>query len=186
MSKPVVNFCPRCGSPTEKKVPEGDNLTRDVCLSCRTIHYQNPKVIVGCIPVWEDKILMCRRAIEPRKGLWTFPCGFMENDESVEEGALRETREEANAEAEILHLHSVYSVPHIGQVYVVFLARLLNLDFHPGPESLETVLQGKNEILWDEIAFSSVLFSLRKYFDDTDRNQGPVYLGNYVKKARLT
>ena len=120
-----VKFCSQCGAPVELRIPEGDTLPRFVCGACQTIHYQNPRMIVGCIPEWEDKILLCRRAIEPRHGLWTVPAGFMENGETTFQGAARETLEEANARVEVGQLYALYNIPHINQVYILFRARLL-------------------------------------------------------------
>jgi ADP-ribose pyrophosphatase YjhB (NUDIX family) len=137
-----------------------------VCSDCGTIHYQNPKMVVGCIPEWEDKVLLCRRAIEPKHGLWTLPAGFMENGETTLEGAARETWEEAGARIEMGGLYTLYNLPHINQVYLMFRARLLDLDFKPGIESLETRLFTEAEIPWDEIAFRTVRTTLEQYFDD--------------------
>ncbi len=175
-----MKFCSNCGArlPEEKEIPPGDNLPRHICGSCGTIHYQNPRIIVGCIPVWEHRILMCRRAIEPRKGFWTIPAGFMENQETLEVGAQRECMEEANAEVDIGAVHTVYSIPHINQVYIIFLSKLKNLDFSPGPESLETVLMEASEIPWDEIAFSSIKFTLHNYFHGSE-DSGRAYIGSY-------
>ncbi len=125
----LITFCSSCGAQVAHRVPEGDNHTRAVCDSCGTIHYQNPKIVVGCIPVYGDRILICKRAIEPRHGLWTRPAGFMENNESASEGAAREALEEANARVEIEDLYTVYSIPNISQVYMMFRAKLLDLDF---------------------------------------------------------
>ncbi len=161
-----MKFCSVCGSEVVLKIPEGDSLTRHVCESCGTIHYQNPKVIVGTITIWEKKILLCKRAIEPRKGYWTLPAGFLENRETVEEGAARETEEEANAKIKIIKLHSVYSIPHISQIYMFFLADLLDGKFSTSPESEEVKLFSHDEIPWDDIAFASVTFALKKYTED--------------------
>lgn len=162
-----MNYCSTCGSgDLQFRVPVGDSLPRFVCGSCGSIHYLNPKIIVGSIPVWEDKILLCRRAIEPRYGMWTLPCGYMENGETIEDGAIRETAEEANAKIKIRNLQSVYSIPHINQVYMVFLSDLVDLDFFPGEESLEVELFREEEIPWNEIAFTAVQFSLENFFAD--------------------
>lgn len=163
-----MNYCSSCGSVVEKKIPDGDQLPRFVCTVCEIIHYENPKIIVGCMPVWEDQILLCKRAIEPRYGYWTIPAGFMENGEIAEEGAIRETMEEAGAHVEILRLSSVYSIPHINQVYLMYLARLVSLDFDPGPESLEVDLFRPEEIPWAEIAFPAVHFALTKYLENRE------------------
>ncbi|EHQ07180.1 NUDIX hydrolase [Leptonema illini] len=173
-----MKYCSICGGPLEVRVPDGDTMERYVCPSCGEIHYQNPRMIVGCLPVWNEKILLCKRAIEPRYGKWTIPAGFMELGERVEEGAMRETHEEANARVEILRLQTVYSIPHINQVYLLFLARLLDLDFHPGTETLETRLFLHDEIPWDEIAFSAVQFSLHSYLEDVARpDQATTHVG---------
>jgi len=161
-----INYCPSCGARTATLIPQGDNLPRAVCESCGSIHYQNPKIVVGCIPIWEDKVLLCRRAIEPRHGLWTLPAGFMENSESVTAGAMREALEEANAIVEIEDLYTVYSIPHISQVYMMFRARLLNLNFSPGSESLEVKLVAEADIPWDQIAFVMVRNTLKHFYAD--------------------
>ena len=130
------------------------------------MHYQNPKMIVGAIPEWKGKILLCRRAIEPRQGLWTLPAGFMENGETIAEAAARETLEEANAQVSIGDLYSLYNLPYINQVHLLFRARLLNLDFSPGAESLEVRLYSEEDIPWDTLAFRAVRFTLQHYFAD--------------------
>ena len=161
-----MNFCSHCGCSVVIRTPDGDHLPRHICASCGTIHYQNPKMVVGCIPEWEDKILLCRRAIEPKYGLWTLPAGFMENGETTLEGAARETWEEAGARIEIGSLYTLFNLPHINQVYLMFRARLLDLDYQSGVESLETRLFSEAEIPWDEIAFHTVRATLELYFQD--------------------
>ena len=142
-----MNFCSHCGSDRiEFRVPDGDSLPRNVCAACGTIHYRNPKVVVGCLPIWEGRVLLCKRAIEPRHGLWTLPAGFLENGESLEAGALRETEEEAHARVEIDALYTVISLPQIEQIYMMFRARLLDLGFGPGPESLDVRLYDEADI----------------------------------------
>ena len=161
-----MKFCSLCGASVELRQPLDDNRTRYVCISCGEVHYQNPKLIVGSIPVWEDRILLCRRAIEPRHGLWTLPAGFMENGETTTEAAARETLEEANARVSIGELYSLYNLPYINQVYLLFRARLLNQDFSPGVESLEVRLFSEEDIPWDSLAFRPVRLTLEHYFAD--------------------
>lgn len=170
-----MNFCNQCGGPVTLRIPPGDNLPRHVCDRCGAIHYLNPRLVVGALVEWEGSILMCRRAIEPRYGKWTLPAGFMENGESIEQAAARETFEEAGARIEIGPLFSVISVPHIDQVHVVHRARLLDLDFAPGDESLETVLMAEQEIPWDEIAFHTISLTLKLYFGDRARGRFQVH-----------
>lgn len=161
-----MNYCSACSAPVSLRVPTGDALPRHVCDRCGTIHYQNPKLVVGCIPEWEDRILLCRRAIEPRRGLWTVPAGFMENGETTMAGAARETLEEACARVEVLDLYALYNIPHISQVYVLFRARLLDLDFAAGEESLEVRLFAEAEMPWADLAFATVRNTLTHYWDD--------------------
>lgn len=162
----MIRYCNQCGSPTTLRIPEGDSLPRAVCDACGHIQYENPKIVVGSIPVYGDRILLCKRAIEPRYGLWTLPAGFMENEETVQEGAAREALEEANARVEIGELYTLYSLPHISQVYMMFLARLVDPDVSPGVESLEVKLATEDEIPWDTLAFTMVRLTLRHYFED--------------------
>lgn len=161
-----MKFCSQCAAPLVRRVPEGDSLLRYVCPTCGMIHYTNPKVVVGCIPQWEDRILLCRRAIEPRKGLWTLPAGFLEDNETTLEGAARETLEEASARVEVADLYALFNLPHVNQVYLMFRARLLDLDYGPGPESLEVALYDEARIPWEGIAFPVIEQTLRLYFAD--------------------
>jgi len=172
-----MNFCSACGAPVEQRVPGGDSLPRHICTSCGIIHYENPKMVVGCIPEWENGILLCRRAIEPRIGLWTVPAGFMENGETTVEGAVRETLEEANAKIEVLGLYALFNIPHINQVYMLFRARLLDLDFSAGAETLETRLFNEDEIPWNEIAFVTVRRTLKHYFNDRRTGEFRFHMG---------
>lgn len=165
-----MKFCSNCGAAVSLRTPPGDNLPRHMCDECGSIHYVNPKVVVGAIPEWEDRILLCRRAIEPRRGFWTLPSGFMENDETTAAGAARETLEEACARIAVDDLFTLINVPHISQVHMVYRARLLDLDFAAGEESLEVALFSEHEIPWDEIAFRTIALSLHHYFED--RRQG--------------
>lgn len=162
----MIKFCSACGTSTTDRIPDGDNRLRAVCDACGHIQYLNPKIVAGCLPVWGDRILICKRAIEPRYGTWTLPAGFMENGESVAEGAAREAMEEANARVEITDLYTVYSIPHISQVYMMFLAKLLDPDVSAGTESLEVKLVTEDEIPWDQLAFTMVRRTLRHYLED--------------------
>ena len=164
--KSLINFCNSCGAAVVHRIPEGDSLSRAVCDACGTIHYQNPKIVVGCLPVLGDRILICKRAIEPRYGLWTLPAGFMENEESASEGAAREAMEEANAKVEIEDLYTVYSIPHISQVYMMFRAKLVDPNVSPGIESLEVKLVTEDEIPWDQLAFAMVKRTLKHFLED--------------------
>lgn len=165
-----MKYCSNCGSRVVQRVPPGDNLPRYLCDECGEIHYQNPKLIVGCIPEWEGRLMLCRRAIEPRYGYWTLPAGFMENGESTAAGAQRETREEAGARIEIGAPFSMISVPHVNQVHVFFRARLVDNDFSPGEESLEVALFDEAAIPWSDIAFRTVEMTLRYWLADRKDN----------------
>ena len=183
-----MKFCSQCGSTVELRIPEGDNLPRFVCNACDTIHYENPKIVAGCIPEWENQILLCKRAIEPRRGLWTLPAGFMENNETTAEAALRETLEEAKAQAEIIDLYALFNIPHISQVYLMFRARLLNLDFGPGAESLEVQLFHEHEIPWEDLAFPVIHETLKRYYAERKQQQDTLQIGNIrpTKTYKLT
>ena len=161
-----MNYCSQCGSPVTSRIPPGDDRPRHMCDACGTIFYSNPKIVAGCIPQWGEQLLLCRRAIEPRSGLWTLPAGFMENGESTAEAAARETLEEANARVEMGPLFAYLNIPALSQVYVIFLARLMDLDFSAGAESLEVRLFHEHEIPWQELAFPSIERALRFYFED--------------------
>jgi len=161
-----INYCPLCSGPIRQAVPEGDDRARHVCEACGTIHYQNPKVIAGCIPVHGNQVLLCKRAIEPRLGYWTLPAGFMELGETLAEAAGREAREEANVVVELEQLFTVFSLPHISQVYAFFLGTMPEPNFSPGEESLEVRLFHEDEIPWDDLAFETVRRSLRLFFAD--------------------
>jgi ADP-ribose pyrophosphatase YjhB (NUDIX family) len=163
---PAINYCSNCGSSVSYRVPSGDSLPRHVCDACGSIHYRNPRLVVGALPVWEDKVLLCRRAIEPRREMWTLPAGFMENGETVAQAALRETREEANANISLGEMFTLLSVPHISQVHVVYRATLMDLDFSAGEETLDVRLFSEEHIPWDDIAFRTMALTLRHYFDD--------------------
>jgi ADP-ribose pyrophosphatase YjhB (NUDIX family) len=174
----AMKYCSQCGSPVRVGVPPGDNLPRFVCDNCDTIHYQNPKIVAGCIPEWEDRILLCRRAIEPRYGLWTLPAGFMENGETTTQAAARETLEEANARVAVGELFTLYSLPHISQVYMMFRGTMLDLDYQPGSESLEVKLFRESEIPWDELAFPTIRETLKHYFRDREAGTYQFHVGD--------
>ena len=165
-----MKFCPNCAAPVAQRVPPGDSVPRYLCDACGSIHYQNPKMVLGCLPEWEGRLLLCRRAIEPRYGYWTLPAGFMENGESADQGAARETLEEAGARVELLAPFSMISVPYVNQVHVFFRARLLDLEFKPGDESLEVVLFEESRVPWKDIAFRTVGLTLKHWFADRARN----------------
>jgi ADP-ribose pyrophosphatase YjhB (NUDIX family) len=173
-----MQYCSQCGAGVRITVPEGDNVPRHVCIDCGTIHYQNPKIVVGCIPEWEDRLLLCRRAIEPRRGLWTLPAGFMENGETLQQGAARETYEEAEARVAVGGLYALFNLPHINQVYMLFRARLLAPEFGPGSESLETRLITEAEVPWEEIAFPVIQQTLMLYFRDRAAGHFPLRSGS--------
>jgi ADP-ribose pyrophosphatase YjhB (NUDIX family) len=161
-----MKFCSNCASPVVKRVPPGDSLPRWVCDACGEIHYQNPKIVVGTVPEWEGRLLLCRRAIEPRYGYWTLPAGFMENDETVADAARRETEEEAGARIELIEPFAMLSVPHVNQVHVFYRAKLLDLEFKPGEESLEVALFEEAGVPWMDIAFRTVGLALKHWFAD--------------------
>jgi ADP-ribose pyrophosphatase YjhB (NUDIX family) len=164
-----MKFCANCGAAVVKRVPPGDTLPRWVCDACGEIHYQNPKLVVGTVPEHEGRLLLCRRAIEPRYGYWTLPAGFMENGETVLQAALRETLEEAGAYVEVSAPFSMISVPYVNQVHVFYLARLRSLEFKPGEETLEVGMFSEAEIPWEQVAFRTVAATLRHWFADHKR-----------------
>ncbi|MEM1221088.1 MAG: NUDIX hydrolase [Bacteroidota bacterium] len=175
-----MNYCSKCGSSDiGLQVPTGDNRPRYVCNNCGTIHYTNPNIIAGCLPIWEDKVLLCSRAIEPRLGYWNVPSGFLENGETVEEGAVREVWEEAEAKVQILNLHAVFSLPQVNQVYIHYLGELIDGKFGVGEESLESQLFSEEEIPWKEIAFNSSIFTLKRYFEDRRKGLHVAHQGFY-------
>jgi ADP-ribose pyrophosphatase YjhB (NUDIX family) len=176
-----MKFCNNCGELVALRIPPGDTHVRHVCDACGTIHYQNPKIVAGCLPVWEDKVLLCRRAIEPRYGLWTLPAGFMEKGETTLEAAMRETLEEARAKVEIDGLCTLFNLPHIDQVYVLYRGRLLDLDYAPGEETLEARLFSEAEIPWQQIAFRVIQETLKLYFADRESGRYRTHTGDIVR-----
>lgn len=183
-----MKFCSECGLPITLKIPPDDNRPRFVCESCRVVHYQNPKLVVGSIPVWseggETKILLCRRAIEPRYGYWTLPAGFMENGETTSQGALRETQEEAGANIELHELFSMLNVPHVDQVHLFYRATLLDLNYSAGSESLEVSLFTEKEIPWDQIAFLTSYYTLKSFLAEPTKPV-PLYCYDIFKPADI-
>lgn len=179
-----MKYCSACGAEVRLEVPQGDNRPRYVCPACGTIHYQNPNIVAGCIPFWEDQVLLCRRAIEPKYGLWTLPAGFMENDETAIEAAIRETVEEAGARLQKPRLYTVFSLPHVNQVYMMYRAQLADLDFEPGSESLEAAMYQQHQVPWGEMAFAVIEHTLRLYYEDYARGEFAVHHGD-VRRIQL-
>lgn len=171
-----MKFCSQCATPVIQKIPEGDNRVRFVCPQCEMVHYQNPKVVTGCLVTYQDKVLLCRRAIEPRYGLWTVPAGFMENAETLEAAARRETLEEAETTVEQIQLYAIFSLANISQVYVLFKGMMQEpIQFGAGVESLEVRLFSEDEIPWDNLAFPIVHKVLQYYFQDRQYHHFPVH-----------
>ena len=161
-----IKHCMCCGTAVAYQQPAGDNRERAVCPACGHVHYENPLNVVGTVPVWQDKVLLCRRAIEPRHGKWTLPAGFMELAETTAEGALRETLEEAGVQVQMQPLFAVVNVQRVGQVHLFYRARLLAAEWNPGEETLEAALFGEADIPWDELAFHTVKACLELFFAD--------------------
>ena len=178
-----MKFCNQCGAEVIGKIPAGENRLRYVCISCEEIHYQNPKIVAGCIPEYEGKVLLCKRAIEPRYGYWTLPAGFMELEETSVEAALRETLEEANARVTVSELYTVFNLPYVSQVYMIYRSQLLDLDFSAGEESLEVRLFAENEIPWDDIAFTTIKYTLKFFFQDQLNNNFCLHTGDIINQA---
>lgn len=176
-----MKFCSECSAPVVLKIPQGDTFPRFVCDNCQTIHYQNPKIITGCLASWEEKILLCKRAIEPRYGLWTFPAGFLENHETTQQGAVRETMEEALAEVTDLKLFGVFNIPHISQVYMMFIARVEDGQCAPGAESLEAQWFDEANIPWEQLAFPVIHECLQLYFADRKQQNSSVHFGDITR-----
>lgn len=168
-----IKFCTACGSPTHQIIPKDDDHMRAVCTSCSEIHYSNPKVVVGCIPEYKGKLLLAKRNIEPRKGKWTLPAGFLENGESVQDGALRETLEETQATARIIDPYRLFNIVFVDQIYLMFRAEMTSGTFGPTTESIEVGLFDESEIPWDEIAFEVIKQTLQHYFEDQKRGTFP-------------
>ena len=180
-----MRFCSQCGTELVERIPEGEDRLRSVCPACHFVHYVNPKLVVGCLVEEQGQILLCKRAIEPQRGLWTLPAGFLEIDEGTAEGAVRETWEEARAEVEVTGLHAHLDIPHIGQAYVLFHARFRRPGYGAGPESLEVEMVPLEAIPWEEIAFPVIRLSLELYVEDRRRAQPHVHHGIVRKNAAL-
>lgn len=166
-----MNYCSACGKPVVFRVPPGDNRERFMCEHCDKVHYSNPRIVTGCLATWEDRVLLCKRAIDPRRGYWTLPAGFLENGETAEAGAIRETWEEARAEVELDDLYTLFSLPHISQVYMFYRARLTAPEFSVGEETEAIGLFGKQDIPWEQLAFPVVRETLEHYFHDRERKE---------------
>jgi ADP-ribose pyrophosphatase YjhB (NUDIX family) len=179
-----MKFCSTCGNSVILQIPAGDDRERFVCTSCEHIHYVNPRIIVGCVPVYEGRVLLCKRAIEPRMNYWTLPAGFMENGETTPEGAARETWEEARGRVSNLELYRVFDVPAISQVYMFYRCDLDDGSFGIGPESLESGLYSQEDIPWDQIAFPVVYETLQHYFADVERAHFPVRVSTVERRPR--
>lgn len=177
-----MKFCSHCGQSVVFEIPTGDDRPRHLCRDCGAIHYVNPRVIVGTLPYLGDQVLLCKRAIEPRHGLWTLPAGFMENGESSEQGALRESWEEARANIRVDELFSVYDIPHINQVYLLYRGELTDTNFGAGPESLEVELFDEKNIPWEEMAFPVMTQTLKHYFSDREKGAYGLHRGVIERK----
>lgn len=163
------NFCSQCGQPLSHQIPPDDNRIRDLCEHCGAVHYQNPRNVVGVVPIWGDQVLLCRRAIEPRLGKWTLPAGFMELGETSEQGAARENQEESGAQIAIQSLFTVIDVPSVNQVHLYYLAEVQSDELDPGPETIEAVFFDLKAIPWHELAFRTVATTLEHYIQDRER-----------------
>lgn len=176
-----MKYCSNCAHPIKFGEIKGEHIPRYHCVNCETIHYQNPRVIVGCLPIWEDKIMLCRRGIEPQLGLWNVPGGFMENGETPEHGAVREMWEETFGRVKLLNLHTVFSVVPVNQVHLHYLVELLDLNYSITPESTEITLFTEGDVPWADIAFASSKFAIKKYFEDEKLGLRRTHLGKYPK-----
>jgi ADP-ribose pyrophosphatase YjhB (NUDIX family) len=180
-----MNFCSNCGGAIVLDTPPGDDRPRYLCKSCGTIHYENPKVVVGCIPEKDGKILLCLRAIEPRSGKWTLPAGYLENGETVVQGAERETHEEAGANIEIVAPYALFNICHVNQIYLMFRGRLVDDNFKAGSESTEVRLFEEEDIPWGQIAFTVIEATLRQYFKDKSNGLFPFHMGDILPQTKV-
>lgn len=168
-----MKYCNQCGSTLTWRIPEGEDRPRFVCDSCHTIHYQNPKMVIGALPIQDEKLLLCRRAIEPCLGKWTLPAGYLENGETIEECARRESMEEAYAELDNMQPYALLNLPFINQVYFMYRADLVNHDYRPGTESLEVKMVSPKKLPWDDLAFAVIREVLRIYTEDLEKGSYP-------------
>lgn len=182
VSEKGMKYCSQCGGSLSYRIPPGDDRPRYMCDDCGAVHYENPKVVVGCIPVWEDKLLLCRRAIEPGYGKWTLPAGYLEKGETAEQGAIRETYEESGARVEIMQPYALFSLTFADHIYFMFHARMLSSDFAPGKESLSVKLFGESEIPWSEIAFSVIRETIERFFKDRSDDRLRLQVGEVVRR----
>ena len=171
----MMKYCSQCGGKTKLEIPQDDDRPRFICSQCGFVHYQNPRLVVGSIPVHEDQVLLCLRAIEPRKNYWTLPAGFLENGESISDGAIREAEEEALITPNLGEIITIVDVVYAEQVHVFFRAHLDNLDFGPGRESLDVKLFKLTEIPWKEIAFKTVEIALKAQINKASNDSIPIY-----------
>ncbi len=178
-----MNFCTSCGASLTLKIPKGDERPRHVCDSCGMVHYRNPRMVVGCIPEYGDRILLCRRSIEPRRGKWTLPAGYLENGETVTEGACRESFEEARARYKALFPYRLFNIRHVNQIYLIFRGELADDGFSAGPESQAVALFPESGIPWEDLAFKVIHTSLVHYFDDRRRGNFSFQLGDILPDA---
>ena len=181
-----MNFCSNCGQSVTYITPPGDDRARYCCKSCGAIHYHNPRMVVGSIPEAGDKILLCRRAIEPCYGKWTLPAGYLENGETVADGAKRETYEEARARVEILAPYAMYNICYVNQIYLMFRARLKDHHYRAGTESLEVRLFSESDIPWDDIAFRVIQATLIKYYEDRPTGRFSFFVDNIERLPSIT
>lgn len=180
-----MKYCSRCGSSVVLGIPPGDDRPRYTCTSCGAIHYQNPRVVVGCIPEWRDKILFCRRAIEPRYGFWTLPAGYLENGETVSDGARRETYEEAGAVVKDLVPYGLYNICYVNQIYLMFRGRLSDLNFKPGPESMDVRLFTPDQIPWNDLAFPVIGKTLYHFIKEGTRSEFRFHIEDIERRDAL-
>jgi ADP-ribose pyrophosphatase YjhB (NUDIX family) len=174
--RPTIKHCKHCGGVVNFGIPtDGDTKLRAICTSCKSVLYENPLNVVGTLPIWQDRVLLCKRNIEPRKGMWTLPAGFMELGETLSEGAARETDEEAGAQYQLQGLYTITSVLSVGQVHFYFRADLTSTQFNPGHETQETRLFLESEIPWDQLAFRTVKETLLRFFEDRKSGHFPLH-----------